>query len=345
MTLLKNDGGLLPLDPDTTRRVALLGPKLKKRNCLPLWGGSAGVWSPGEVTPWQGLQRENNNRFQFVSDPAAADAVLLFVGLSHRPGLDSEVKDRASLELPWQQDALISKTLAVNPNTVVVLMTGSPVVMPWVEEVPAILQCWYPGMEGGTAIARTLFGDNNPCGKLPVTFPRSLGDSPAHRSERTFPGTRKTVHYDEELLVGYRHYDKYGIEPLFPFGHGLSYTRFNYAGLAASSEVSTPEEPVQLTVDVVNEGDRAGDEVVQLYLADLQAEAGRPEQALKGFEKISLQPGECKTVNFTLGPSDFGYFCPAAGCWRTRQGEYEVRIGSSSRDIRLRQVISLEAGA
>lgn len=345
MTLLKNTGDLLPLDPARTRKIAVLGPRLKKRNCLPLWGGSAGVWSPDEITPWQGLQRENNGRFQFVPDPAAADAVLLFVGLSHRPGLDSEVKDRASLELPWKQDELINETLAANPNTVVVLMTGSPVTMPWVEEVPSILQCWYPGMEGGTALARTLFGDHNPGGKLPVTFPRALADSPAHRSERTFPGTRESVHYDEELLVGYRHYDKHGIDPLFPFGHGLSYTRFTYTDLGASADTLAPGGSLQITLDLVNEGSRAGAEVVQLYLADLEAEADRPEQALKRFAKVALQPGERQTVSFTLDTEDCAFFCPAADSWRTRTGDYEVRVGSSSRDIRLRRLISLQAGA
>ena len=345
MTLLQNRGDLLPLDPDRNRKIAVLGPRLKKRNCLPLWGGSAGVWSPSEITPWQGLQRENKGRFQFVSDPASADAVLLFVGLSHRPGLDSEVKDRASLELPWGQDELIRSTLAVNPNTVVVLTTGSPVSMPWVDDVPSILQCWYAGMEGGTAIARTLFGDHNPCGKLPVTFPRALSDSPAHRSRETFPGTREKVRYEEELLVGYRHYDKHNIEPLFPFGHGLSYTRFSYSDIVLSNDLLAADQSVDVTFTVVNTGDRAGAEVVQLYLADLQAEADRPEQVLKRFAKVVLQPGERQTVSFTLDRKDFACFCPASGCWQTREGDYGIRLGSSSRDTRLTCLVSLHAGA
>jgi beta-glucosidase len=341
ITLLKNGNGLLPLDPLRTQRIAVLGPKLKKRNCLPLWGGSAGVWSPAEVTPLEGLQRENNGRFTFVSEPRDADAVLLFVGLSHRPGLDSEIKDRASLDLPWQQDELVRKTLAANANTVVVLMSGSPVAMPWVDEVPAILQAWYPGMEGGKAIARTLFGDHNPCGKLPVTFPRALTDSPAHQSPRTFPGDREKVHYDEELLVGYRHFDKHKIEPLFPFGHGLSYTRFSYSGLKLGSSIVVSGDSLQVTLQLCNEGDMAGAEVVQLYLADLQAESDRPDQALKAFAKVLLQPGERREVSFTLGARDVAIFCPDSGAWRVREGNYEIRIGSSSRDIRLCHVIEI----
>ena len=271
MTLLKNDGALLPLDPSKVRKVAVLGPKLKKRNCLPLWGGSAGVWPPYEITPWQGLQQENRGRFEWVSDPAQADAVLLFVGLSHRPGLDSEVMDRKRLELPEKQEKLIRETVAANANTMVVLINGSPIAMPWVDQVPAILECWYPGMEGGAAIARTLFGDSNPSGKLPVTFPRSLADSPAHASARTFPGDGHTVHYDEELMVGYRHFDKYDIEPLFPFGHGLSYTQFEYRDVQLSGERFLPEDTLTVSLTVKNAGAVAGTEVVQLYVANQQS--------------------------------------------------------------------------
>jgi len=341
MTLLKNDGALLPLDPTRIRKVAVMGPKLKRRNCLPLWGGSAGVWPPYEITPWQGLQQENRGRFQWVSDPAQADAVLLFVGLSHRPGLDSEVMDRKRLELPEKQEKLIRDTVATNANTIVVLINGSPIAMPWIDEVPAILECWYPGMEGGAAIARTLFGDCNPAGKLPVTFPRVLADSPAHASQRTFPGDRHTVHYDEELLVGYRHFDKLGIEPLFPFGHGLSYTQFEYRDVQLGGVSFYPEDTLSVSLTVINTGDVAGAEVVQLYIAEQQPNDVRPPQSLKGFKKIWLAPGEAKSLALELPLVQLNIFYPQHDAWRPKPGAYTVRLGSSSRDIRLEANFSI----
>jgi beta-glucosidase len=335
ITLLKNDGGLLPLDPAKLRKIAVIGPKLKKRNCLPLWGGSAGVWPPSEITPLQGLRQENRNRFEFVDDPAQADAVLLFIGLSHRPGLDSEVKDRKQLELPAGQDQLVRDTLAANPNTVVVLINGSPVAMPWKDEVPAILECWYPGMEGGAAIASILFGDTVPSGKLPLTFPATLRDSPAHTSQRTFPGDRRTVHYDEELMVGYRHFDKHGIEPLFPFGHGLSYTTFEYSDLTLDTAQLSSQDTLTLGFTVANTGTRDAAEVAQLYVYDLLPGDDRPPQSLKGFTKLWLRAGESKQVTLALPITELNIFCPLHSRWQPKPGIYEVRVGSSSRDIRL----------
>ncbi|MEH6584269.1 MAG: glycoside hydrolase family 3 C-terminal domain-containing protein, partial [Halioglobus sp.] len=282
ITLLKNAGGLLPLNPEKTKKIAVLGPKLKKRNCLPLWGGSAGVWPPYEVTPLKGLMAENRDRFEWVKSPKDADAVLLFVGLSHRPGGDSEAMDRKHLHLPPKQQVLIEETLAVNPNTIVVLINGGPVTMPWLDEVPSVLETWYPGMEGGTAIAKVLFGDSNPSGKLPLTFPRQLQDSPAHQSERSYPGDKKTVHYDEDIFVGYRHFDKQAIEPLFPFGHGLSYSEFDYDGLQLESERLVAGDTLRISMILNNASDRPGAEVVQLYISDQQADPDRPPQALKG---------------------------------------------------------------
>ena len=340
-TLLKNDRKTLPLDCSRSATIALLGPRLDKRNCLPLWGGSAGVWPPDEITPLRGMQEENEGRFTFVTNPAKADAVILFVGLSHRPGLDSEVKDRASLALPWEQDDLVRKTLAINPNTIVVLTSGSPVAMPWADDVPAILQSWYAGMEGGRAIARLLFGDSNPSGKLPVTFPRSLEDISAHSSPRTFPGSRETVHYEEELMVGYRDFDKRGIEPLYPFGHGLSYTHFAYHDLEYVVEPTASDSAVVITMMLINEGEVAGAEVVQLYVADRQAGSDRPDQALRAFIKVSLEAGARQALRFTLRRDDLAYFCPKANSWRGRGGDYDVRLGSSSRDIRLRGTVHI----
>jgi beta-glucosidase len=342
MTLLKNEGELLPLDPARVRKIAVLGPKAKRRNCWPLWGGSTGVWPPYEVTPWQGLQDENGGRFNWVKSPGDADVVLLFVGVGHRPGFDSEAMDRKSLNLPDKQQVLIRETVKANPNTVVVLTNGGPLSMPWLDRVPAVLETWYPGMEGGTAIARALFGDLNPSGKLPVTFPRKLEDSPAHASSKSYPGDKQTVHYDEELLVGYRHFDRRGIEPLFPFGHGLSYTRFEYGELQLSGDSFAAEDTLSINMMLTNTGERAGAEVVQLYVADHQAEEDRPPQALKGFTKMYLEPGETAELHMELPLGDLAVFCPEANGWEVRPGRYSLYLGGSSRDIRQQREIQLE---
>ena len=190
-------------------------------------------------------------------------------------------------------------------------------------------------MEGGAAIARTLFGDVNPSGKLPITFPRSLADSPAHVSARTFPGDGHTVHYDEELMVGYRHFDKHSIEPLFPFGHGLSYTDFEYSDLSVTNDCVTVEDSLQLRCVIRNSGDVAGSEVIQLYIYDQQPGDDRPPQSLKGFRKLCLQPGESSAVTLEVPIADLNIFCPHNNDWRAKPGRYTARVGSSSRDIRL----------
>lgn len=342
ITLLKNDADLLPLDPTRVKKVAVLGPKLKRRNCWPLWGGSAGVWPPYEVTPWQGLQAHNKGRFQWVSSPKEADAVLLFVGVGHRPGFDSEAMDRKSLHLPRKQQALIRKTVAANPNTVVILTNGGPLAMPWLDEVPALLETWYSGMEGGAAVAKVVFGDTNPSGKLPLTFPKQLQDSPAHQSERSYPGDKRAVHYEEELFVGYRYFDKREIEPLFPFGHGLSYTEFEYSDLQVYGSSFTEGDTLDVSMNLANVGGVAGAEVVQLYVSDQQAENDRPLHSLKNFKKVYLDSGESRRVSLQLPIAELANYCPETNQWRLRTGGYRVRLGSSSRDIRLQQEFFVE---
>jgi beta-glucosidase len=219
---------------------------------------------------------------------------------------------------------------------VVVLVSGGPVDMePWLKQTPAVLQAWYPGMEGGNAIAAVLFGDVNPSGRLPMTFPRKLSDSPAH-ALGAYPGKEGTVRYEEGLLVGYRWFDAKGIDPLFPFGHGLSYTAFEYS----NPKVSQPgpaspaggKPPVAIVeVDVKNTGSRAGAEVVQLYVHPEAPRLPRPPQELEAFAKVFLKPGERKTVAVTLGPEAFAFYDPAKKGWVAEAGEYVLRLRSSPR--------------
>ncbi|MBN1270012.1 MAG: glycoside hydrolase family 3 C-terminal domain-containing protein, partial [Kiritimatiellae bacterium] len=235
---------------------------------------------------------------------------------------------------------LIKAVAAANPKTVVVLVNGTPVDMRgWLDAAPAIVEAWYPGQEGGHALARVLFGDVNPSGKLPVTFPKRLEDNPSHGN---YPGGGGRVDYAEGIHVGYRHYDTKGVEPQFPFGHGLSYTSFEYGNLKVSPGTASKDTPVTVTVDVQNTGSRPGAEVVQLYVHDVESGLPRPLKELKAFEKITLAPGEKKTVKFTLGRDALSFYDPDRGGWVAEPGEFEVMVGSSSRDIRLQGVFGLE---
>jgi beta-glucosidase len=284
---------------------------------------------------------------------AASDVALVFVGLSDE--WESEGFDRPDMELVGEQAALIEKVAAANANTVVVLNTGSPITMRWLDKVAAVVQAWFPGQECGNAIADVLFGDVNPCGRLTQTFPRRLEDNPAYIN---YPGENGRVHYGEGIFVGYRYYDKKKIEPLFPFGYGLSYTAFAYRnlrlsasqpceGLKANSPGNVPglqpSQGLQVSVDVQNTGRRAGQEVVQLYVRDLESSLMRPEKELRAFAKVSLQPGEVKTVTLTLNRESLAYYDDGEQGWVAEAGEFEVLVGRSSRDIRASARFTLKA--
>jgi beta-glucosidase len=255
---------------------------------------------------------------------------------------ETEGFDRRSLTLPGRQDELIEAVAAANPRTVVVLNAGSPVAMPWLDRVPAVLLAWYPGQELGAALAALLFGDESPAGKLPTTFPRRIEDTPAFGN---YPGVGDHVAYAEGLHVGHRHYDRHGIDPLFCFGHGLSYTTFSY-GEARLSVPSMPGDgDVVVEVDVTNTGDRAGAEVVQLYLAHPEARVERPVRELRGFTKVALGAGERGTVRFPLGFRDLATWDVVLHGWRVDAGPVEVEVGASSRDIRARARFTVDTGA
>ncbi|MCE9645928.1 MAG: glycoside hydrolase family 3 C-terminal domain-containing protein [Chloroflexi bacterium] len=265
-----------------------------------------------------------------------SDVAVIIAGLNG--DWESEGFDRVDMKLPGRQDELIRRVAAANPNTIVVLNAGSPVEMPWVDEVPAILQLWYDGQEQGNALADVLFGDVNPSGKLPTTFPVRLQDNPAYIN---YPGENGRVRYGEGIFVGYRYYDKKEIAPLFPFGHGLSYTTFKYGNLNISETTITPGQILQVKMDVTNTGGVKGREVVQLYVRDVQSTIARPEKELKAFEKVELNPGQTKTLNFTLNREAFWYFDILKNSWSIETGEFEILVGASSRDIRLRGSVLL----
>jgi beta-glucosidase len=266
-----------------------------------------------------------------VALAASADVAIVFAGLTSE--WESEGFDRPDMALPGAQDELIRRVAAANPNTIVVLNTGAPVDMPWLDEVPTLLQAWYTGQEMGHAIAGILFGDVAPSGRLPVTFPRRLQDNPAYLN---YPGENGHVRYGEGLFVGYRYYDAKGIEPLFPFGYGLSYTTFDYGALILNAAAFGPEDTIEARLTVTNTGDYPAQEVVQLYVRDEQASLRRPHKELKRFAKVLLQPGEKQTVTFTLAGDDLAYYDDARKKWVVEEGVFELLAGRHAADIRQR---------
>jgi beta-glucosidase len=274
----------------------------------------------------------------------SSDLVIFVAGLTHRARADDEGSDRTDLALPGHQAELIARVTAANPRTVVVLINGSPLDMdPWLARVPSVLEAWYGGSEAGNALAAVLFGDVSPSGKLPCTFPKTLEDTPTeHGGERAYPGVDGVVHYDEGLMVGYRWYDTEKIEPLFPFGFGLSYTTFTYSKLHVTA---TGPTSAAVECDVTNTGSRAGAEVVQLYVHDGHASVERPDKELKAFSKVLLAPGQTKTVSMTLNARSFAFYSPEKHGWVVEAGDFGILVGSSSRDIRLDTLFPIAASA
>jgi beta-glucosidase len=276
------------------------------------------------------LPLDDNSKEHAAAIAAESDIALIFAGLTEE--YDTEHFDREDMDLPGAQEDLIELVSRANKNTVVVLTNGSPVSMSrWVDRVPGIIEALYPGQECGNAIAGILFGEVNPSGKLPETFPMHLEDNPAFIN---YPGENGKVLYGEGIFVGYRYYDVKRIEPVFPFGHGLSYTNFEYSNLTISPQQLKMDDSLRVSVDIKNTGEREGKEVIQLYLCDVESSLVRPPKELKGFKKVRLLPGETKTIPFDLGKEHLSFYDPSQGDWVAEPGEFEVLIGSSSRDIR-----------
>lgn len=363
IVLLKNDN-LLPLKKESVKSIAVIGANADWKHSGA--GGSSQVNAKYEVTPLAGLKAKAGDNVKITYAPgyviardskadakriaeavkaaAAADYVVYVGGWIHGysdgwndNAYDAEAVDKPDMFLPFGQDELIKAVLKANPKTTIVLIGGSASdISAWEPAAKAIMQAWYPGMEGGNAIASVIFGEVNPSGKLPVTFPKTLSESPAHVLGE-YPGANGTVVYKDDIYVGYRYFDTKKVEPRYPFGYGLSYTTFE-VGAPAVEKSGTSGATVKVTVK--NTGSVAGAEVVQLYVQDKEASVERPEKELKAFQKVFLQPGESKEVTLTLNERAFQFYDEGKKGWTLEPGEFTLLIGTSSRDIKQQAAIS-----
>ncbi|PQZ99000.1 MULTISPECIES: beta-glucosidase [unclassified Paenibacillus] len=357
MVLLKNEKGLLPLGREG--EVALIGAFARKPR---FQGGGSSHINPTKVddiveemtqvagegvtfsyAPGYRIEADDVDEtlmHEAIQAAQSADTAVVFVGLPDR--YESEGYDRAHLRLPDNHIRLIEEIAKVQSRVVVVLSNGSPVEMPWLPQVQAVLEAYLGGQAVGGAIADLLYGEVNPSGKLAETFPAKLSHNPSYLN---FPGEGDRVDYREGIFVGYRYYDKKELEPLFPFGYGLSYTTFEYADLQVNRTELTDQDEVNVHVRVTNTGDIAGKEIVQLYVRDVESTVIRPVRELKGFAKVALEPGESKVVSFTLNKRSFAYYNVDMKDWHVETGEFEIQVGSSSRDIHVHTRVNVESTA
>lgn len=353
--LLKNDG-ILPLKEG--QKIAVIGefasnPRIQGGgsshiNCFKVESAMDVLSDNDNVTYAQGYQLKEDKIIPELEDAAVAaakgaDVAVIFAGLPD--SFESEGFDRTHLNMPDCQNHLIERICQEQKNVVVVLHNGSPIVMPWLAQVKGVLEMYLAGQTSGAAVVDLLFGKVNPSGKLAETFPLRLEDNPSYLN---FPGNRNKVTYQEGIYIGYRYYDKKKMEVLFPFGYGLSYTTFQYSNAklmvnGASAAKAKDTDAIQVSVDITNTGSVAGQEIVQLYVKNAPNEETRPEKELKEFAKVSLQPGETKTVTFTLDQRSFAYFHTELSGWYAPSGAYEILIGASSRDIRQTLAMELES--
>ena len=366
IVLLKNDGAVLPIKD--AKKILVVGENAIKK--MTVGGGSSSLKVEREISPLEGIRaraaqdgievkyvrgyvgdvtgsyngvstgqdlRDSRSSKELIAEAvkeaADADVVIFIGGLNKSKHEDCEGADRHSLSLSYGQDEVIAALAAAGSKLVVSLVSGNAVAMPWIDAVPSILQTWYLGSEAGEAIADVVFGDVNPSGKLPFTFPKRLTDSPAHAEGDSLSHSGKYF-YKEGIYVGYRWFDEKGIEPLFAFGHGLSYTTFVYGDARLSASSMKSSGSIKVTVPVTNTGKVAGAEVVQLYVSDTESSLPRPRKELKGFEKVYLEPGETADVTFTLDSSALKFFDADRHEWVAEPGEFTLQIGSASDDIR-----------
>lgn len=379
VVLLKNEENVLPLSKKV-RKVAVIGQNANIRHCE--GGGSAEVKSLYEVTPLMGIKMllggnaevtyargytHDLNEREKVNEEAIelaknSDVVIFVGGLKHTKedfslfqnalhsskkedmvvNIDSEGNDKTDMKLPYDQDEVINRLLEVNPNTVVIITAGSPVDMnSWADKAKALVNVSYNGMEGGRALAEVLFGDVNPSGKLTVTIPKKIEDSPAH-SIGEFPGAEQ-VKYNEGIFVGYRYFVSYDVEPQFAFGHGISYTEFKYDDINVDVIEENDNLNVKVSFKLSNIGGRKGAEVAQIYINDIEASLRRPILELKGFEKVSLLPGETKEISINLDKKAFAFYSEDEKAWIVEPGKFNILVGSSCVKINLEESINIQS--
>ena len=380
IVLLQNKKNILPIDLNRTKKIAVIGENALKM--MTVGGGSSSLKVQYECSPLDGIKRrmgdgieisyargyvgDTGGQFDGVSSgqnlkddrsarqlieeavrtAQSADYVIFIGGLNKSGHQDCEDTDRKGLELPYKQDKVIGALAKVNKNLIVVNISGNAVAMPWISEVPAVIQAWYLGTEAGNAIASVLVGDVNPSGKLPFTFPEKLEDVGAHQLG-DYPGRQREdgifdEKYNESIFVGYRWTDKQKIRPLFPFGHGLSYTTFAYGKATVNKKVMKIDEQIAITVPITNTGKRIGSEIVQLYISDLKSSLPRPVKELKGFSKIQLAPGETQEVTFFIDKQALSFFNDSRHEWVAEPGKFEAQIAASATDIKSKVTFELE---
>lgn len=355
--LLKNDGRTLPLSADRDAKVALIGQFAKVPryqgagssqvnptsldNAFDVLSADAAAGITFSYAPGYDLAGVATPAMlaEAVAAASAVDHAVVFVGLPD--SYESEGFDRRDLNLPASHNQLVEAVAAVAPRTTVVLMNGSPVILPWLDEVDAVLEAYLGGQAGGGAIADLLTGRVNPSGKLAETFPARAEDTPTFPN---FPGRDLRVLYGEDVFIGYRHYDARGIEPQFPFGYGLSYTTFALSQLKLNATSFAADKGVDLAVTVTNTGNRAGAEVVQVYVGENAPQLPRPPRELKAFAKVFLQPGESRAVTLHLDRDAFEQYDPVPAAWFVRSGDYTVSVGTSSRDLPLVATVTVDGG-
>jgi beta-glucosidase len=359
--LLKNDQAL-PLDFKNIKTLAVIGDNATRKHAR--GGGSTVIKAKYEITPLEGLQKKLGSSVKInfaqgyaisqnlkivdkalineaVKTAASADAVIIFGGLNHEPGLDSEGTDRPDMKLCYGQDELIKAVVKANPKTIVVMITGSPVDMnAWISDVKGLIYTSYLGMETGTALASVLAGEVNPSGKLSYTLPVKLEDSPSYVLGE-YPGKNGLVNYNDDLLVGYRYYDTKSVKPQFAFGFGLSYTTFSYGGYKVAMSGKDESLKCVVSFDITNTGKVEGKEIAEVYITDMESELPRPLKELKGFSKASLKAGETKRVEVTMNQRAFQYYNPDRKQWVLEPGKFEILVGSASDNIKLKQQVEL----
>ena len=378
IVLLKNDENILPLNKKKIKKFAVIGQNANIRHSegggsaeikalyevTPLMGIKMLVGGNTEVRYCQGYTHEKEKRESLIDEAVKmaqeCDEVIFVGGLKHtmenfelwqnalnssreegmKVNIDSEGADKEDMSLPYEQDELIKRLLEVNPNTIIVMTNGAPVDMSgWINNTKSLIHTSYNGMEGGRALAEVIFGEVNPPGKLAVTYPVKLEDSPAH-SIGEFPGG-KTVKYTEGLYVGYRHFVTRDVKPLFEFGYGLSYTSFKYDDLTIKHIDENGENKTVVTYKITNTGNRKGAEISQVYVQDIESSVDRPLYELKGFDKVFLEPGESKEVKVTLNERAFAFYSTDFNSWKVEPGEFNILVGSSVTNIKLSGKITI----